>query len=256
MSAFRDLVQRDVPAIDADLDGVPEDVRRAVGAIWLQRASSEAGAGSAFVYVRDSADRGVADGVVVRLAHSAVEDEARHAEICRRLACAYLNTDVSVSAQAPESFPAHVGASADLDLALQLVGMCCINESLACSFVETCMHHASPAFLHVLHREHLHDEVNHARVGFAHLASRAVSEKLKSEIAEWLPRVLHANVSNWMSRLKTLPENGIPGHAYPSRSVLVESTLATVDTLILPGFSHVGVDIRPVRDWRSKLAPT
>jgi hypothetical protein len=132
--------------------------------------------------------------------------------------------------------------------------MCCINESIACAFIEACLGDAVGPLVRAVQRVHLSDEIEHARVGWAHLASARVDAATRRELARWLPRLLGANVANWRSRIDWLPEAGVPGHALPPRRVSFAVVLACVRDVVLPGFAHVGVDPTHARSWLESYA--
>src|SRR5205085_5848369 len=127
---------------------------------------------------------------------------------------------------------------------LHAAGMCCINESIACAFLEACLDDAAGPLVRAIHREHLTDEIEHARVGWAHFASRAVDTATRREVARWLPRLCEANLLNWKSRFAWLPAEGLPGHALPPYQRNLAAALAALRDVILPGFDHVGIDTR------------
>jgi hypothetical protein len=247
------LTRRTLPESDEHIARLDPDVRRRLGEVWTERVQSELGAGSGFaILVTELFELG-ADPAVLRLATKATYDEVRHAELCRLLAEAYLGRPVIGPKPKRVSMPEHPGASETLRKHLHVVGLCCINETLAAGFVEACMEESEAPLVRTIQREHLEDEVQHARVGWAHLGSAAVDAQTKREIGLFLPRILGANLALWRSRLDTLPEEGVPAHGYPSRSRLLRSIDETVRDVILPGFSHVGVSAPATRS--SEAAP-
>jgi hypothetical protein len=191
---------------------------------------------------------------VLALARRAVEDEPRHAELCRRLAEAYAGGPVSSPAPPEVEVPRHDGVDPALRSHLHVVAMCCINETIACGFVEACLDAADGPLVKAIHREHLSDEIHHARVGWAHLASPRIDAATRAAIGAWLPRLLDANLKHWEARIALLPADGVPGHAFPPVPALVAAARAAVETLVLPGFDHVGVDTAAARTWFAAYA--
>ena len=61
--------------------------------------------------------------------------------------------------------------------------------------------------LREIHRRHLADEVHHARVGWAHVAS--LPADVRAVVTPYLEEILRAQVIGWESRLATLPEAGV-----------------------------------------------
>jgi hypothetical protein len=241
---------RSLPERDPTIDALDPAARAVLAEVWARRAAAELGAGGAFAVVeRELVELG-AEPVVLDLARRAVADEPRHAELCRRLAEAYGGSPVAAAAPLDDvPMPRHEGADPVLRRHLHVVAMCCINESIACAFVEACLADAAGPLVAAIHREHLSDEIRHARVGWAHLASARVDAGVRAAIAAWLPRLLDANLRHWEHRIGLLPAGGVPGHALPPVATLVAAARAAVEAIVLPGFDHVGIDTRPARAW-------
>jgi hypothetical protein len=243
---------RQLPDRDPTIDALAPETRAMLAAVWARRAASELGAGAAFAEVERALAALGADDSVLELARRAVEDEPRHAELCRRLAEAYAGAPVAAPVP-PDAvaMPRHDGADAALTRHLHVVTMCCINETIACGFVEACLADATGPLIVAIHREHLADEIHHARIGWAHLASPRLDPGVRAAIARWLPRLLEANLRHWEQRIATLPADGVPGHALPPVATLVAAARRSVETVVLPGFDHVGVDTTAARAWFS-----
>ncbi len=243
------MTVRSLPERDPTIDALGGDQRALLAAIWTGRAASELGAGAAFAMVeRDLVALG-AEPAVLELVAKAVADEPVHAELCRRLAAAYAGEQVAAPEPIADIEMPRYGDDPVLCRHLHVVAMCCINETLACAFVEACLADANGPLVKSIHRQHLGDEIHHARIGWAHLASRAVDDRVRAAIASWLPRLLDANVRHWEDRICTLPRDGVPGHALPPVATLVAAARDAIATLVLPGFDHVGVDTTAARAW-------
>ena len=79
-------------------------------------------------------------------------------------------------------------------------------------------------------------------MGWAHLASGVLDAKDRAAVAEWVPRLITANGTMWLSRLRTLPEHGVPGHGYPPVLELEASMRKALREIVVPGLDHVGID--------------
>lgn len=212
-----------------------------VGAIWRERAQSELNAASGFAIVATELFELGAPTVVLELATRAVHDEVRHAELCRGLAERYLGEPVPAPIAKRVSMPRHAGADATLVKHLHVVGLCCVNETIAAGFLEACLEATDDEHVRPLAKQHLADEVQHGRVGWAHLAS--VDAATKQAIGAFVPRLLEANVARWARRLQILPREGIPGHGVPTRERALAALDETVRRVVLPGFESVGVPL-------------
>ncbi len=213
----------------------------AIGAIWQERAQSELNAASGFAIVLTELFELGAPSAVLELASRAVNDEVRHAELCRGLAERYLGRPVPPPVAKRVSMPRHPGADATLRKHLHVVGLCCINETLAAGFLEACLEATDDPDVRPLAKEHLADEVQHARVGWAHLAS--VDAATRQAIGPFVPRLLKANVACWARRLQILPREGVAGHGIPTRARALASLDETVREVVLPGFGAVGIPL-------------
>ena len=236
------MIPPSIPALGLELAA---DVRGAIAELWLQRARSESSVGCVFEQLAGELAATGAHAEVVALARSAIGDEARHAATCLELAAAY-------GAAAPTLTPVTVRlpdyvSDARLRATLHAINLCCIGETIATAFVEACVGACAEGVLRELHGRHLADEIHHARVGWAHVAT--LSEPERAAVAPWLARVLEAQLGAWERRIGELPEAGSPGHGYPPRAALLETVRAAVRELVLPGFAHVAIDIAAARAW-------
>ena len=235
------LSRRPLPEHDAHIESLAPEQRALLGGIWAERAQSELDAGSGMAIVVTELYQVGADPAVIRLATRAAHDETRHAELCRLLAEAYLDEPVDKPRPQRVTMPEHPGAPRELLPHLHVVGLCCINETLAAGFLEACLEDADAPLVAAVQREHLADDVEHARVGWAHLASQAVDDAIRRGVQEMLPRLLRANRSIWGKAIAELPEAGVPGHGYPPRERLLQAIDETLRTVVVPGFRHVGL---------------
>lgn len=233
--------RRALPERDEEIDALPAPARAALARIWAERTKSELGAGSGFAIVVTELYALGADAKVLGLATRAAQDEVKHAELCHLLACAYAGGALPMPRGKRVGMPPHRGADETLRAHLHVVGLSCINETIAAGFVETCVQHATAPLVRAIQLEHLGDEIEHARVGWAHLASGAVDDATRASVAKWIPRLLKANVTHWRERIAALPEEGVAGHGYPPRPEMLAAVDRAVEEVIKPGFTHVGV---------------
>lgn len=129
-----------------------------------------------------------------------------------------------------------------LECSLLLLGTCAINESLACEWLRASWATASDRAAAELHRAFLADEIDHARIGWAHLGSTVVTPTMRELLrTRWVEPMLASNLAAWRKPDKHLPVEGIPalGHlSHANTQAVVDTALATV---IRPGLAHVGL---------------
>ncbi len=236
---LRDPRYRDDPLLHA-MSGAD---RRRVGEIWQHRASSELGAGSAFSQVLVGLEAIGARPEVIALARQAALEETAHARGCHRLAEIYLDDDLVMPTPRLAALPAHRGATDALRVTLHVIGLSCINETIACEFVSRCLDESDALAVREVSQRHLRDEIGHARVGWAHLASGVIDAQDRAQLASWLPRLVKANGEHWLARMRTLPEDGVRGHGYPAIRQLEAAVHHALRAVVVPGLAHVGIDV-------------
>jgi hypothetical protein len=244
-----DDVPLELPAHDETIARLAPELRARLAAMWETRASSELLVASAFATLVTQLFAVGADPIVLELATRATRDELRHAELCRVLAVAYRGAEVP----APRARRVELARYPDLDAgqvtALHVVNQCCISETVATAFVEVCLRACEGPLVRAIHRRHLSDEIVHARVGWAHLASGVIRPRDREAIAAHLEVLLAAQLGGWERRIGELPELGIAGHGYPPRAGLIETVRDAIATLVLPGLAYVGIDTSRGQAW-------
>lgn len=227
---------------DATIDLLADASRRAIAGHWHHRASAELGVAVAFEALRPRLREVGASDVVLALADKAIDDERRHGELCARLAARYLGEAVvTVPDARAAALPDFGTGDEPTEVALLALGMCCINESVASEWIRSCWQVATSPAAAAANKAHLADEIDHARLGWAHLASRAVGPALKKSLAAWAPRLVRVNVAEWKKRDPYLPEEGLAAHGHLSAVEQEEVVDAAVRDVVLPGLVHVGV---------------
>jgi hypothetical protein len=140
------------------------------------------------------------------------------------------------------SMPPHRGASDALRATLHVIGLCCFNETIAAEFVSRCLDASEAPSVRRASSTHLRDEIGHARVGWAHLASGVLDARDRRHVARWMPRLVRANGEAWLARVRTLPEHGVPGHGYPPVRDLEAGVREAMREIVVPGLGEAGID--------------
>lgn len=240
---------RSIPFDDPSVHALSDAERSFIAAHWRRRAAAEARVGISFSKMAPRiAGAGGAAHVVAMLEASA-EQEARHAGLCLRLAEAYGGAPQSTVDPGPCELPRFGVGDEVLEAHLLVVGTCAINETLATAWISACLDAATAPIAVAANRAHLREEIDHARLGWAHLASNAVDANHRAAIAELLPAMLEANAPQWEGEEPGMPEQGITAHGHltaaATRAVLREA----IADVVLPGFRHVGIDTRRASAW-------
>jgi hypothetical protein len=128
-----------------------------------------------------------------------------------------------------------------LETALVVAGQCCINETIATAWLSACVEASTSPLALAANRLHLSEEIDHARLGWAFLASGAVSSATRSALGVCLPRLLRANVPHWKEDDPFLPPEGVPGHGHLSAGASRTVAEEAVRDLVVPGFRYLGI---------------
>ena len=245
----------DLPFGDPSVAALTGAQRKAIAGHWKHRARSELQVGRAFAaMVPLLREQRASAAVLDRLARGA-EEEVRHSEVCARLAETYGEEPVARPQIASVPLPRFDVGDEELKLALLVAGMCCVNETIATAWIGACLSASETPLAEMANRLHLHDEIEHARVGWAHLASDAISEATRRALGPCLPRLLEANAPGWERDDPSLPPEGVPAHGHLPSAVSRRVFVDAIADLVLPGFAHVGVDIGPATAWLAQRAP-
>jgi hypothetical protein len=229
--------------------------RLLVAATCARRAELELRGAAAFTVITQALVDLRADARIVDLSARAIAEEIRHSDIYLQLASDYAGASLPRPEVAPIEVPAHEGVEPEVRRLLHVVGMCSINETMACAFLELSLAGAKPPSVRAGLREVLSDEIRHARIGWAYLASPGVKESVRREVGRWLVPMLCAQLEGWWRQIETLPPGEVPGHACPSGAAITEATLKSLGDLVLPGFQTVGIDVTEALQYAAGRAP-
>jgi hypothetical protein len=188
--------------------------------------------------------------VVVDLAARASRDERRHAAHCADLARAFGADIPAEDIDAPEIAPP--GLDDRRSVLYEAVAACCITETESTSVLTTLLHSVRAGRMRRILRELLRDEVNHSRLGWAHLAHERSHGDVRF-LDRMIPAMLEGSVTPGLFEAAP-PELEDP--ELLACGVLPHSTKRSVFTLTLlevvfPGLEGLGVHTGPAREWLS-----
>jgi len=247
-----DDVRRRLPLDDPSVDALDERLRKRLGVQWASRATAELRVAAIFAAVsRDLLAVG-ADPAVLRVVTRAVSDEVRHADICRLLACRYLGREVPWPAPRKAVMPELAEAPEEIRPTLHVVAMGCINETIATAWLEVSREGATSALARAAIRELMADDVHHARMAWAHLASAEVTPAARRAVGVWMGALLDAAATPWLGRSKDVVEEGCPEHGVPSLARTRAVVRETVREVVLPGFVRLGVPVDRGEAWERR----
>jgi len=239
------------PSVDGDesMARLDDSLRGLVVATNARRAGLELQGAAAFEAVTQALIDLRAPTSIIELSRRAVSDELRHSDLYVTLARAYSEEEVPTPQPASPPIPRYPAAGANGERLLQVVGMCCINETMACSFLELCFAGARVPLVREGIRQILEDEIRHARVGWAYLGSGCFGEDERRLVSAWLLPILREQWTHWREHIGSLAREDLAEHGCPSPVAIEQASFESMRTLVLPGFARAGVDVVPARQW-------
>jgi hypothetical protein len=234
---------------DEIIESLNPDARAQLAGVWQNRASLELQVGINFAAIAGGlVECGVLQPVI-EIVTSAIRDEVRHAEISASIAARYRGDGVRWPAPVKTLLPAFKGATGKLRTTLFVIAQCCINETLACAVLEACVAQNKSPLVRAGQQSILSDEIDHARAGWAHLASPFISADDKKELGPWLRRLLAAKLDALLDEAVPLPGEAFPDHGMLSRATFMKVIHAALDDVVFPGFDAAGIDTTDARAW-------
>ncbi|MEZ4452218.1 MAG: hypothetical protein R3B09_22320 [Nannocystaceae bacterium] len=238
---------------DPTIEALDAEARAVVAGLWTDRTRSERRASAIFAVIAgDLLAQGAIPEVLDR-ATRAVHDEARHVEICRQVASRYAGEAVPWPPAEPSPIPMFTDASPELARELYVVANTCVAESVGVAYLSACRSDAEGPLVRAAIQLLLRDDVDHARIGWAHLASDRPSAALRGALPRALPALLRAVRRAYFDRAAEIPESPPRGHGCPSPAAIREAVDLALVHVVVPGFEHVGVDTRAARRWLDSI---
>jgi hypothetical protein len=230
-----------LPDSDPSLDALSDRDRSALVSAWWNRSASERRVADAFAVVRDDFAALGAAPEVLALAARAVDDEYRHADLCRLVGSRVAGRELDEPSRLTLVVPEYKGTSERLARTLRIVGHCVLNETTASAFLETAIADATGSLARAALRELLSDEVDHARLGWAHLQS--VGPDIRREISPWLVPMARANLAAWREPRPYEASPALTAHGAPSPEAVERVLVAAMRDLVVPGLEHLGIQV-------------
>jgi hypothetical protein len=250
------LTKRPLPEEDRSIDELSSDDRRAIADVWLGRAAMERRVADAFEVIRDALRRRNAGEPLVELAVRAIDDEYRHAELSRVVASRFAGAPLPAPKRLPLEVPKHSRASPELRDTLFIVGQCVLNETTASAFLEACLTGARGAVARTALQELLSDEIDHGRIGWAHLAS--LPQSTRDDVARWFLPMAFLNLRTWREHSPDDPRHRDAWtlHGVPPVDITHAALVDALRTLVVPGLRELGMRTESIEAWLERGAPT
>ncbi|MRG95482.1 ferritin-like domain-containing protein [Polyangium spumosum] len=230
--------------------------REAAALIWRSRARAELEASARFT--RLAGDLAACDAVspVVTMAREAAEDERRHAVQCVALVR-------ELGGKAFELGPAPAackvgpsGLEPRERLLYEVVAMSCVTETLSAALLGELVARAIDPLVRETMQSILRDEVDHARLGWAHLAAEH-ERGAPDVVGPSLPAMLAGTVSeelfaSWAEHPAAESLSGLGALDRAERRRIFRDTMSLV---VFPGLRRFGVDTGRGESWLAERLP-
>jgi hypothetical protein len=224
--------------------------RRQLGQRWQCRAENELRTSSGFCQLDAELRRFGAPEDVLILTAAAIDDEARHAELCRRISEIYAGHPVSLTVPSDLPPPVFAVCAPRVHQALFAALHSAINETLAVTYLAACLAEARAEAARRVLKSLLADEVRHARIGWAVLASPRLDRQDRELIANFMPALLDVCVGTWLADNQTDYPDDLPlGHGCIHHAAIARSVDGALTDVIIPGLEHVAIDVAPAKRW-------
>jgi hypothetical protein len=234
--------------------GSDEIVRARVASTWAFRTRAEIEASARFARMATELAEVGATAVVVKGASDAAVDEARHRDLCAKLAAAWGVHD-ALNHVPPRTRVGRSDMPARDRILWEVVAVCCISETMNTALMTRCQEVAKDEAIGATLHELLTDEVNHARLGWAHLAAER-AEGRGGFLGDVLPLMLEASVEpGFLERTMPLPwTEALYDYGELPLEELVQIYCDTMNVVVFPGLDAMGVDTARGRAWLAARA--
>ncbi len=235
--------------VDSEIDGLPEEGRAKLAAIWQKRGGLELRVAAGFSALGvELFEHGASQGVYEILGQ-AVRDEIHHAEISVEMAARYRGDAVVWPEPEPLHIPPFAPTTGAMHATLYVIAMCCINETVACGVLEAALGQAKSPLVRAALGTILADEIDHARAGWAHLVSPYVTAEMKRALPKWIHRLHAAKLRELVEDDAPLPGESFADHGMLSRERSRAVVHATLVDVSFPGFRRAGIDASLAEQW-------
>lgn len=250
------LTRKPLPTEDPTIDALGPAERKALADIWIQRAAMERRVADSFIVIHGALQRRKAPAELCALAERAIDDEYRHAELSRVVASRFAGKELPAPPRLALETPKHKGASDELRDTLFIIGQCVLNETTAGAYLECCHTRAEGPLAKAALNELLSDEIDHGRIGWAHLAT--LDEATKAEVGRWILPMAFLNLRIWRyeSPIDAKQAAALTLHGAPPGEEIHAALADALRTLIVPGLAQVGIATGAIERWIEEGAST
>lgn len=173
--------------------------RATLAQYWLDRAEGELTTALAFEFTLEDLHALEAPAAIRELAACAVADEHRHADWCLRWARA-IDPSAPALATLSGTRPARFdGASEHDNRVLRTVFGGCFSETIAVHVLRQAQGRITLPSAGRLNRQHLREEVGHARIGWALLGWPGLGARDRQMLRSYVPELTRLSLELWQT---------------------------------------------------------
>jgi hypothetical protein len=217
-------------AADPALDALDARQRAGAAAAWCYRAGAEHAASLAFRRIADELAEDGCPRELVAMARRAEADERYHAELCAFVAERYLGH--AAAPEPPRDYALEFAScDAKVGRVLRVTLVAAVGESLSTAYLLACLRAAEGTLARAALRELCQDEVAHARIGWARLAT--LPHALRARVADELQALIASAVGSWDHEVTGLPCP--PGHGALDLGATRRVLQQALDEVVIPG---------------------
>ena len=226
-----------------------------VAATWAHRHVAECAASLRYARLARELRHLKAPGELVRRAEAASQDEARHADLCLKLAERYGWAGDAVDMSEGEcTAPAHFDAHDSL--LYELVGFCCLSETLNAALLLATLEQASVPHIRDVVRSLLADEVKHGQLGWGMLQWSLECGRgafLEDELVGLLQSIGLVNL--YVDAPETSWSEELTEHGELSIGMRQDIFVSAMNSVVFAGFEQVGISTAATRHWLAAFEP-
>lgn len=248
------VTSRPLPDSRDELAELDPTTRATLSEIWWVQSATEHRVASSFSVVHSALRSLEAPDSLVSLAARAVDDEHRHAALCLEMAERLAGHPREAPPTPPLQHPAHREALDEAERnALFVIGQCAFNETFANAYLTTAYQETTSPLARAAINELLRDEIDHSRLGWAYLST--VPAARRERLSDWLLPLAITNLREWIQSATT-HQHSFAAQGVPSAEAVRSALHEVVREVMLPGFAHVGLDVRGLERWVRAGLPT
>jgi len=189
------------------------------------------------------------------MARAAAADELRHHRRCAALALRFGTTPPPARLRVAPPLRAATDDARKQTL-YEVIAMGCVTESLSVALLVDMREAASDDEVADTVSEILRDEVQHSRLGWAHLAAeheRIATDFLGPQLPALLADTLHEEV---FATPEPTTDEALAGLGGLPRARRVAVVIAALREVVFPGLERFGIDTTAAHDWLARrIAP-